>query len=64
MSLISQNDIIILDIMLLLSDKTFSESESILNDAKKQLKDYCSLKITPERHKFIKELMLKDLPNH
>ena len=59
-----KDDIIIKDIMLLLSKKTFEDSEALLDKAKLQLKIYCKLDLTTERHEFIKESILKDLPNH
>ncbi len=63
-SIITNNDIVIHDIMLLLSNKTYDEAMSILDKSKKTLGSYCQLKLTTKRHEFIKDLMIKDLSNH
>lgn len=57
----TKDDIIMFDIALLLSGKTFSESQNLLLNTIEYLKHFHTIKITPEGHKETRDLMIKHL---
>uniref|UniRef100_UPI00404AECE5 hypothetical protein n=1 Tax=Gelidibacter sp. TaxID=2018083 RepID=UPI00404AECE5 len=57
----TKDDIIMFDIVLLLSGKTFYESQNLLFNTIEHLKKLHTFTITPEAHKETRDLMINHL---